>query len=172
MLEADHSLVERWGLRDGEAFVAIAEPFLTELDGRCLPLMTARLDATACFSAALLVQCAAAANGDSAATALAAASKGDKSKPASAPPKTDGSAASPPASSGTVGAPVGSAVKPTPSPAATTTVFIGSKNSKKFHRPTCRWAESIKEDNRVTFATAAAAIAAGREPCSTCEPKD
>ncbi|MCC7293395.1 MAG: hypothetical protein IT449_15150 [Phycisphaerales bacterium] len=170
LLEADRLLVERWGLRDGEAFVAIAEPFLTELDGRCLPLVTARLDAAACFSAALLVQCAAAANGDAAVSTLATASKGDKSKSPPAPPKSEGSAALPPASSGAVGAPAGSTSKPAPAPAAT--VFIGSKNSKKFHRPTCRWAESIKEDNRVTFASAAAAVTAGREPCSTCEPKD
>ncbi len=172
LLEADRLLVDRWALRDGEAFVAVAEPFLTELDGRCLPIITARLDAAACFAAALLVQCAAAANGDSAAATLAAASKGDKSKPASAPPRADGSAGSPPASSGAASPPSASASKSAPAPASTATVFIGSKNSKKFHRPACRWAESIKEDNRVTFATAAAAISAGREPCSTCEPKD
>lgn len=172
LLEADRLLVERWGLRDGEAFIAVAEPFLTELDVRCLPHITARLDAAACFSAALLVQCAAAANGDDAVATLANAAKGDKSKPTSAPPKADGTAGSPPASPGTVSTPAGSPSKSAPAPATAATVFIGSKNSKKFHRPTCRWAESIKEDNRVTFATAAAAVSAGREPCSTCEPRD
>lgn len=61
-------------------------------------------------------------------------------------------------------------------PAATVTPtgsksgYIGNKNSKKFHRPDCRWAAEIAPHNRVEFGTREEAIAAGYVPCKVCRP--
>jgi hypothetical protein len=30
-------------------------------------------------------------------------------------------------------------------------VFVGSKNSNKYHLPTCRWAKNIKPENQICF---------------------
>ena len=46
------------------------------------------------------------------------------------------------------------------------TVFIGNKNSKKFHTDTC--ANLPSEENRVTFESYDAAIDAGYTPCGNC----
>ena len=46
--------------------------------------------------------------------------------------------------------------------------YIGNKNSKKLHLPTCSSLPS--ESNRVHFDDYDAAIAAGYEPCSKCLP--
>lgn len=32
-------------------------------------------------------------------------------------------------------------------------VFVGSKNSNKYHLPSCQWAKRIKPENRVCFST-------------------
>lgn len=48
--------------------------------------------------------------------------------------------------------------------------FVGSKNSKKVHLSTCRWAQKIKPRNLVYFSSYEEAVAAGREPCRTCKP--
>ncbi len=45
-------------------------------------------------------------------------------------------------------------------------IFIGNKNSKKFHSPTC--ANLPSEKNRVEFATYGEAEAAGYAPCGSC----
>lgn len=46
--------------------------------------------------------------------------------------------------------------------------FIGSKNSNKYHLPTCRWAKQIKPENIVCFASAEAATQKGYQPDKNC----
>ena len=46
--------------------------------------------------------------------------------------------------------------------------YIGNKNSKKFHRPTCSYLPN--QENQVTFSSRDAAIAAGYDPCGRCNP--
>ena len=48
--------------------------------------------------------------------------------------------------------------------------YVGSYKSDKFHYPNCRWAEKIKDENRVCFASRSAAIAYGYVACGTCKP--
>jgi len=49
-------------------------------------------------------------------------------------------------------------------------VYIASKNSVVFHKPDCRWAQNISEDNRVTYNSRDEAIKAGKRPCKSCNP--
>lgn len=46
--------------------------------------------------------------------------------------------------------------------------FVGSKNSTKYHAPTCRWAKQIKPENIVCFASAEAATAKNYQPDKGC----
>jgi len=46
--------------------------------------------------------------------------------------------------------------------------FVGSKNSDKYHVPSCRWSKKIKESNQVWFSSSNEAIAKGYEPCAQC----
>ncbi len=48
--------------------------------------------------------------------------------------------------------------------------WIASKNSKVFHKSTCRFVARISEKNKVTFAKRLAAAQTGRRPCRTCGP--
>jgi hypothetical protein len=48
--------------------------------------------------------------------------------------------------------------------------FLGSKNSNKYHYPTCRWAQKIKPSNLVKFSTPEEAVKAGYVPCKVCNP--
>jgi S1-C subfamily serine protease len=48
--------------------------------------------------------------------------------------------------------------------------YVASKNSKVFHRPDCKAAEKISENNLLRFATRDAAIRAGKRPCTECKP--
>lgn len=48
--------------------------------------------------------------------------------------------------------------------------YVGSKNSNKYHYPTCRSAQKIKADNLMTFKSAQEAKAAGYVPCKVCKP--
>jgi len=48
--------------------------------------------------------------------------------------------------------------------------FVGSNQSDKYHYPTCRWAKKILPENRLCFASAEAARAAGYVPCGVCKP--
>ena len=41
-------------------------------------------------------------------------------------------------------------------------IFVGSKNSNKYHKPTCSWAKRIKPENLVCFKSAEDAITQGR----------
>jgi endonuclease YncB( thermonuclease family) len=49
-------------------------------------------------------------------------------------------------------------------------VYIASKNSKIFHRSTCRYSKSISSKNLVKFASKAKVLQTGRRPCKTCSP--
>ena len=48
--------------------------------------------------------------------------------------------------------------------------YVGSKKSNKYHLPSCRYAQSIDEENRIGWATREAAEAAGYEACKSCKP--
>ena len=47
---------------------------------------------------------------------------------------------------------------------------IASKNSGVFHRPGCRWAQNVSQDNLVTYKSRDEAISAGKRPCKLCNP--
>ena len=49
--------------------------------------------------------------------------------------------------------------------------YVGSSESDKYHRPTCRWTSKINDGNLVHFDSVEDAQAAGYEPCGTCNPK-
>jgi methylphosphotriester-DNA--protein-cysteine methyltransferase len=48
--------------------------------------------------------------------------------------------------------------------------FWASKNSNKYHYPTCKWAQKIKPNNLVKFSTPGEATKAGYQPCKVCKP--
>ena len=50
------------------------------------------------------------------------------------------------------------------------TVYVGSKNSTKYHYTWCKWAQRIKPDNKVVFNSAKEAVDAGYVPCKVCKP--
>jgi micrococcal nuclease len=61
----------------------------------------------------------------------------------------------------------------TSQPATTSTVscaYVGNKNTKKYHRASCRYVSQISAANRVCFSSSAAARAAGYTPCKVCNP--
>ncbi|MDZ7672808.1 MAG: MBL fold metallo-hydrolase [Halanaerobiales bacterium] len=49
-------------------------------------------------------------------------------------------------------------------------VFVGSKESDKYHYPNCRWVEKILEKNKIWFSSVNDAKKAGYKPCGTCKP--
>jgi Metal binding domain of Ada len=49
-------------------------------------------------------------------------------------------------------------------------VIVASKNSDKFHRPSCEWAQKIAPDNLITFQSVEEAFRAGLKPCAQCKP--
>lgn len=46
--------------------------------------------------------------------------------------------------------------------------FVGSKNSNKYHIPTCRWAKQIKPQNLVCFKSAEDAVSKNYQPDKNC----
>ncbi len=50
------------------------------------------------------------------------------------------------------------------------TTYIGNKNSKVFHLPTCESASKMKENNKIGFSTYKDAIDAGYKACGSCNP--
>ncbi len=48
--------------------------------------------------------------------------------------------------------------------------LVGSKTSKKYHRPDCSYAIKIKPENKVYFANAEEAQKQGYQPCKACNP--
>lgn len=49
-------------------------------------------------------------------------------------------------------------------------VYIGNRNSKKFHLPYCEGVARMKEENKVNFSSRDEAVKAGYNPCSICNP--
>jgi endonuclease YncB( thermonuclease family) len=49
-------------------------------------------------------------------------------------------------------------------------MYIASKNSKIFHRSTCRYSKTISSKNLVKFDSRAKALQTGKRPCKTCSP--
>lgn len=47
-------------------------------------------------------------------------------------------------------------------------VFVGSKNSNKYHIPSCRWAKRIKPENIVCFKSTEDALAKGYQADKNC----
>jgi hypothetical protein len=58
---------------------------------------------------------------------------------------------------------------PTPAQADEKTGYVASKNGTKYHLPWCGSAKSIKEENKVWFATKEEAEKAGYTPASNCK---
>lgn len=48
--------------------------------------------------------------------------------------------------------------------------LVANKNSDVFHHPDCKWAQKIKSENRIVFATAQAAQENQFMPCRDCQP--
>ena len=48
--------------------------------------------------------------------------------------------------------------------------FWASKNSNKYHYPSCKWAQKINPRNLVKFNSPEQAIKAGYVPCKVCRP--
>lgn len=46
--------------------------------------------------------------------------------------------------------------------------YVGSKNSNKYHLPTCRWAKQIKPENLVCFSSVEEATQKGYQPDKNC----
>lgn len=63
---------------------------------------------------------------------------------------------------------VASTTPPPVSLNAETAKYVGSKSGTKYHLMTCAGAKRIKEENKVFFATAADAEAAGYSPAANC----
>jgi len=49
-------------------------------------------------------------------------------------------------------------------------VYVGSRNSHKFHRPDCRYVKKISAGNRVCFESRREAINTGYTSCKVCKP--
>jgi competence protein ComEC len=49
--------------------------------------------------------------------------------------------------------------------------YVGSTTSNKYHRPDCRYAEKIKDENKIFFSDAEEAEEAGYSPCKVCNPE-
>jgi len=49
-------------------------------------------------------------------------------------------------------------------------VYVGSKNSNKYHYTWCKWAQKINPQNKVVFDSVKQAQAAGYIPCKVCKP--
>ncbi len=63
--------------------------------------------------------------------------------------------------------------KPTPTPTPsdpTPAYYIGNRNSKVFHRPTCSSVKKMSASNKVTLSTRTEAISKGYTPCKNCKP--
>jgi len=48
--------------------------------------------------------------------------------------------------------------------------YYGSDKAKKYHYPSCKWAQKINPSNLVTFKSASEAKAQGYAPCKVCRP--
>jgi len=48
--------------------------------------------------------------------------------------------------------------------------YVGSKNSKVFHKSSCPHARRLKPESMIIFSSRQQAIDSGRQPCKTCNP--
>lgn len=48
--------------------------------------------------------------------------------------------------------------------------YVGSKNSDKYHLPTCYWAQQINPSNEIWFTSKSDATSHGYVPCKVCDP--
>lgn len=48
--------------------------------------------------------------------------------------------------------------------------YVASKNSDKFHYPSCSYADRIKSSNLITFSSRDDALSSGYSPCKVCCP--
>lgn len=48
--------------------------------------------------------------------------------------------------------------------------FVASSSSNIFHKPDCRWAQNISQENLIKYKSREEAIKAGKRPCKTCNP--
>ena len=48
--------------------------------------------------------------------------------------------------------------------------LVGSKSSRKYHRPDCRFAQKIKPENLISFSGVEDARREGYLPCKVCNP--
>jgi hypothetical protein len=51
-----------------------------------------------------------------------------------------------------------------------TSIYVGSRTSNKYHYPKCKWAKTIRPEKVVTFKSAKEAQEAGYVPCPVCKP--
>ena len=58
----------------------------------------------------------------------------------------------------------------TEEPESSSMVYIGNKNSKKFHYANCSSVRDMKEKNKVELSTREEAIEKGYVPCKICNP--
>lgn len=65
------------------------------------------------------------------------------------------------------GVPAGSRLSST---AAGTKAYLGNSSSRKFHYPTCQWAQKISPNHRVWFDSREQAVKAGYVACKVCKP--
>lgn len=50
------------------------------------------------------------------------------------------------------------------------TAYIGNSNSHIFHKPSCSSANTMKEENKVSFKSREDAVKSGYTPCKRCNP--
>jgi hypothetical protein len=48
--------------------------------------------------------------------------------------------------------------------------YVASKSSNIFHKPECRWAQNISQENLIKYKSRDEAIKTGKKPCKTCNP--
>jgi hypothetical protein len=46
--------------------------------------------------------------------------------------------------------------------------FVASKAKFNFHRPECKWMQSVSVEKLIEFGTHREAVESGRKPCKTC----
>ncbi|AVX31511.1 micrococcal nuclease [Carboxydocella thermautotrophica] len=56
------------------------------------------------------------------------------------------------------------------SAAVNTKTYLGNSNTRKFHFPSCQWAQKISPAHRVWFNSREQAVKAGYAPCKVCKP--
>jgi hypothetical protein len=49
-------------------------------------------------------------------------------------------------------------------------IYIGNRQTLKFHLPDCEWAKKISPKNRVYFKSKSEALKRGYQPCKVCRP--